>query len=130
MQYSVFDIISNLIALAMGGGFIYMLTIRAQRKKAAAEAQGAEALAESTELDNVEKAIKIWREMAESLREELAASREKYEAVVIQVNELKKSIDRLNTTNAKILRMLDKMSPSNFDKLITEIKQELEHART
>ena len=129
MQYSVFDIISNVLALIMGGGFIYMLTIRAQKKKANAEAQGAEAMAESTELDNVEKAIKIWREMAESLRQELAASHEKYEAVVIQVNELKKSIDRLNSTNAKILRMLDKMSPSNFDKLIAEIKQELEHAR-
>lgn len=129
MPYSVFDMISLALNLILGGGFIFILTVRAQKKKANAEAQGAEALAESTELDNVEKAIKIWREMAESLRLELQDSRHKYEEIVSQVAELKKSIDRLNNTNARILRMLDKMSPSNFDKLVAEIKQEIEHAR-
>ncbi|MEN6423280.1 MAG: hypothetical protein ABFD76_15175 [Smithella sp.] len=107
-----------------------MLTIKSQRKKALAEAQGAEASAESIELDNMEKAVRIWRETAEAFKQEVAESRAKYEEIVAQVSELKKSIDRLNSTNAKILRLLDKMSPSNFEKMVSEIRNELEHART
>jgi chromosome segregation ATPase len=130
MPYSAFEIISVMLNLLFGGGIIAMLTIKSQRKKAFAEAQGAEASAESTELDNMEKAVKIWRETAEAFKQEVAESRAKYEEIVAQVNELKKSIDRLNSTNAKILRLLDKMSPSNFEKMVTEIRNELEHART
>ena len=106
-----------------------LFSLKAQRKKVKAEAQHQEAVAESSELDNVEKAIKIWREMAESLKEELSDSRKKYDNLMTEVRELKKSICKLNTINTKILGLLDKMSPENYEKLIVEIKREIEQSK-
>ena len=117
--------VSMLITALTSGSVATFLTIRAQKKRANAEAKGAEATAESTELDNVEKAIKIWREMAESLKTELETSRAKYDEVTKQVIDLKKAVDRLNCSNQRILKLLDRISPENMDKLIAEIKHEI-----
>jgi len=120
------QIISLVCNLIFGGGFlITMLTLRSKRKQAGAEAKGAEANAESTELDNVTKAIGIWREMAQSLSNELTESRTKYEEVLSLVTRLQKSVDRLNCTNGKILRLLDKISHENLEKTVAEIKDEI-----
>jgi redox-regulated HSP33 family molecular chaperone len=110
----------------LGGGFlITILTLRAQRKKANAEAKGADALAESTELDNVTKAITIWREMAENMSKELADSRAKYDEVTSLVKKLQSSVDKLNCTNQKILKLLDKISHENLESTVAEIKNEI-----
>lgn len=118
-------IIITVFSALFGGGIGSVITFKATRKKAGAEAKGAEATAESTELDNVEKAIKIWREMAESLKTELENSRSKYDEVTRQVIDLKKAVDRLNSSNQRILKLLDRISPENMDKLIAEIKHEI-----
>jgi predicted RNase H-like nuclease (RuvC/YqgF family) len=126
MVYGWMDVVSIALNLIFGGGFIItLLTLRAQRKKAGAEAKGAEATAESTELDNVEKAIKIWREMAESLKTELMASNERYDAVAKQVEALRKDVQKLNCTNQKILKLLDKISHDNLESTVAEIKEEI-----
>ena len=126
MSYSAFEIIIQVAGLlvggAFGGGVVTFFTMRAQRKKANAEAQGAEASADSIELDNTEKAIKIWRELAE-------ASAEKYNQVIEQVHQLKMTVDRLNRTNSKILRLLEKISPDNIEGPVSEIKKEIDNAR-
>ena len=57
-NFGLWGAISTMLSALFGGGLIFsLLTIRAQKKKANAEAKG-------SELTNVETAIKIWREMS------------------------------------------------------------------
>lgn len=119
--------VSLALNLIFGGGFIItFLTIRAQKKKASAEAKGAEASAESTELDNVEKAIRIWREMAENFKTELTCYQEKYADLARQVEGLRREVKKLNTTNQKILNLLDMISHDNLESTVAEIKSEIQ----
>jgi predicted nucleic acid-binding Zn-ribbon protein len=100
MMYSWMDIASLALNLIFGGGIIItFITLKSQRKKAAAEADGAIASADSTELDNVDKAIKIWREMAMELKSELTSSRTKYEEVSVKVESLRRDVQ--NTKDAR-----------------------------
>ncbi len=148
MSYSLFEILSLLLNLLLGGGIIAVFTMRSQRKKVAAEASREVASADSVELDNVEKAIKIWREMAESLKSELTESREKYNAALadwqVQARDLKTTVEKLNSTNeafssklqditrrlGKILKLLEKISPDNIEGPVEQIKNEIHNAHT
>ena len=120
------DIISFVMNFILGGGIVTLFTLNSKKKQATASAQVTEAQADSTELDNVEKAITIWRDMAENLKKEMTEYRDKYEKVYVQVLALKRSIDKLNATNNKILKMLNKIDPENWEKTISEIKQEID----
>jgi predicted RNase H-like nuclease (RuvC/YqgF family) len=127
MAYSWIDVVSIALNLIFGGGFIItLLTLRAQRKKAGAEAKGAEATAESTELDNVEKAIKIWREMAENLKTQRDEAIASFSEVSKQVEALRRDVKKLNCTNQKILKLLDQISHENLERMVKEIKDEIE----
>ena len=56
------QIISLVLNLALGGGLIVSLaTLKSQKRKGEAEADKANAEVKTTELDNVQEAIKIWR---------------------------------------------------------------------
>jgi len=121
--------VSTIVASLLGGGFVGgLLTWKAQKKKADAEAKGADASAESTELDNVEKAIKIWRDIAESLKNQRDDALINYEVLVKEVSGLKKSIRCLTATNQKILRLLASISHENFEIVAKEIQDEIEKA--
>ncbi|OFX62693.1 MAG: hypothetical protein A2066_18850 [Bacteroidetes bacterium GWB2_41_8] len=121
-----FQIISVIVNALLGGGLIFQFfTVKALRNKANAEAEGAKASAESTELDNVDKAIKIWREMAEQLKNELQESRAKYMEVGKQVDDLGKQVNKLTTASNKILKMLDLIKHDNLEKVIEQIKDEI-----
>ena len=127
MQSNWFSIVSLVLNVIFGGSFLVTAhTLRSTRKKAGAEALGAEANTESKELDNVEKAIKIWREMAEGMKTELSNQKAEHEYILSLVNKLQKSVDRLNCTNAKILRLLDKISHDNMERTVAEIKEEIQ----
>jgi predicted nucleic acid-binding Zn-ribbon protein len=120
------EIISLFLNAMLGGGMaIQFLTLRSIKAKARGEADAIEASVAGTELENVEKAIKIWREMAESLKNELKDSREKYTEVACQVDALRKEVARVNTTSNKILRLLDRITHENFDKIVGQIKTEI-----
>ena len=69
------------IITMVGGWFI-------GRKKQVAETKTAEAGAKTAELDNVEKAIKIWREMSASLEEKFKEQEEKFKEQVETNNAL------------------------------------------
>jgi len=118
-------ILITAISTLLGGGIGAIFTLRASRKKAFAEAAGANAQAESTELDNVEKAITIWREMAVELKNELQESRTKYLEVGKQVEDLRKEVCNLTATSNKILKMLDRITHDNLEKVIEQIKDEI-----
>lgn len=127
MIYSWMDIASLALNLIFGGGIIItIITLKSQRKKAAAEADGAIASADSTELDNVNKAISIWREMAMELKAELTESRSKYDEVSAQVESLRRDVQKLNTISNRILKMLDKITHENLDKMVETIKEEIQ----
>lgn len=127
-DFGVFGLISSIVNLIFGSGLVISLfTLRSYKRKAKAEAQQTIAQAESTELDNIEKAIKIWREMAENFKDELKISQEKYEEVLKEVSELKEAVKRLNVTNRKILKLLATITHENFENVAKEIRDEIEH---
>ena len=120
------QIVTIALNLVFGGGFVIsLITLRAQRKRANAEAVGAMATAEGTELENVEKAIRIWREMAEQLQKELKEQREEYAKVTTHIDQLKREVKRLTETSNRILRLLDSITPENLDKMKQQIKDEI-----
>jgi predicted RNase H-like nuclease (RuvC/YqgF family) len=120
------EYLSLILNLVLGGGVItQFLTMRSIRKKANSEAKGTEATAESTELDNVEKAIRIWREMAENLKIQLNESNNRYIDMARELQSLRKDVQRLTCTSNRILKLLDKITHENMDKIVNEIKQEI-----
>ncbi len=108
------NLILNLI---FGGGLIVSLvTLRATKKKATAEAK-------ASELDNVQEAITIWRLMAENLRKELETSRVNYEEMNKQVDGLRKAVTRLTNVNNRMVKLLDKITPENLESMVEQIKK-------
>lgn len=119
MSMNIFEIISLLLNLTLGTGLVVTLsTLRSTKREAHAKALKASAEAQKNELENVEAAIKIWRDIAQNMTEN-------YEAVNKQVDDLRKEVKRLNTINSKIARLLTKITPDNLEKMVNEIKKEL-----
>ncbi len=109
-----------------------LLTWIFARRKNIAEALQSEAEAQKSELDVVEKAIRIWREMSEELRSELKAStlvieglRAKVEELAVENQSLRLEVAKLRCTNTKIVKALEKITPLNFDKVVQELKDKL-----
>lgn len=126
------EIILAVISALAGGGLSSVLFLRHTRQKVAAEAKQAEvgvkkadAEADASELDNVQIAIKIWREMAESLQVELEKSRANYTQVTTEIACLREQVKRLTSINSKILKLLDKLTPENLEKMVEQIKKEI-----
>ena len=91
MEFGLFELISTLVNVVLGGGlFVTMITLRSQKKKVAAEASLAEAVAESSELDNAEKIARMWRENFEALNLELKDTRLRAAEMALQVEALRK----------------------------------------
>jgi septal ring factor EnvC (AmiA/AmiB activator) len=85
-------------------------------------------------LNNVEKAIKIWREMAESLKKELEEQRTKSDAMAVQIEGLRKeiaSLSRTNTrivnTNNRIITLLDNLNHENMEEMKEKIKEKIKN---
>ena len=123
MAFGWFEIFSLLINVVLGGGLIATLvTLRATKKEAYAKAQKAVAEARTTELVNIESAIKIWRQIAQEVAE-------KHDSVSEQVEILRKEIRRLNNINNKILKLLDRITPENVECMVEAIKNEINETR-
>lgn len=120
---SIISIVLN--GLLGGGFFIQFVTLRSLRVKAQAEADSANANTDSLELDNVNKAIRIWREMSESYKLELKEWRDKYLEVAMQVESLRREVQKVNLTSNKILKLLDHITIDNLEKIVEQIKVEI-----
>lgn len=126
------SIITSLISLLFGGGIATLVTIKSIKGKAAAEVK-------TVELDNVQEAVKIWREMAESLNGELKKANDDREAlkdeikesqkeraeILEEVGKLQKEITKLTKINEKIYKSLEKINGDNYSKIVEEIKNEI-----
>ncbi len=122
----LWQILLPIISSLLGGSLVTLITMRSLKVKAAAEAKTAEATAESNELENVDKAIKIWREMSERLYGELEESRRENAQFMLEVSSLKKKVTELTTTTRRIARLLDQITPDNMENKVSQIKKELE----
>lgn len=106
------EIISLLLNLLLGTGFIVTLaTLRSTKRAAVADAK-------AKELDNVDAAITIWRGLAEKQAEQ-------YCKVLDELEKLRKEVNRLNRINTKIVKLLDILTPENMEAIVEQIKQEI-----
>lgn len=124
-----------ILAVVGSGSLTGVISWVFARRKNLAEAQQSEAQAAISELDVVEKAIKIWREMSEQLKQELEQSRCLIGELKAQVDTmaeenqaLRLEVAKLRTTNGKIVRALEKITPENFLHVVNELKQKLNDA--
>jgi len=120
---SLFEILSLVFNVVFGGGLLVTITtLRAQRKKANADAKGAEATAESTELDNVDKAVKIWRDLAETMEQRNNQMQKNYDDLLCEVQSLRIEVKKQNGTINKIFKILDSVNHDNLEEKIKEAK--------
>ena len=124
--FGIWSVISSVLSAVLGGGMVYLFTIKSQKRKAKAEAEMVEANADGVELSNVEKAIKIWREMAESLACELEQQRKKSDELKTQIDKLTREVCRLSSINTKILHLLHKITPENLEQIVDDMKKIIE----
>lgn len=118
------QMISLVLNLVFGSGlFIQFFQIKNIKSKGAAEVK-------SNELDNVQEAVKIWREMAEALNIKLAESitaqqqmATKYAEMTVIVETFKKDIAKLTSNINKMMKMLDSITPENITQTVEQIKK-------
>lgn len=116
----ILQIVSLILNLVLGGSLIVtIVTLKATRREADANARKAEANADGSELSNTEGAIKIWRDLAvemSSRQDELAR----------QVEDLSVEVRRLKNATNKVIRLLDRITPENLEEMVAKIKDEIE----
>ena len=115
-----FEIISLILNVVLGGGLIVtLITLKSTKKQAEADAQKALAVAKATEIENVDAAVKIWRELAEKMSERQVGLSEQVEELSVEVRRLK------NATN-RVVRLLDRITPENLSEMVKKIRSEIE----
>jgi hypothetical protein len=120
-----------------GGGVTYLFTLKAIRKEAMAKADQAtedvnktKSEVKSSELDQVQEAITIWRGIAEDMKTE----RDEYKAnfllvsnhnaeMALQLESIRKELAKLSTINSKMVKLLDKITPDNLNEMVDKIKK-------
>lgn len=130
-------IIGTLIGAIFGGGGIWLFTIGAVRKEADAKANQAQedvnktkSDVKSSELDQVQEAITIWRGIAEDMKTE----RDEYKAAFLEVSahntkmaeqleSIRKELVKLSSINNKMVKLLDKITPDNLNEMVDKIKK-------
>jgi predicted RNase H-like nuclease (RuvC/YqgF family) len=113
-----------------GYGLYGLVTVKSQQRKAEAEANKVREEVKTNELDNVQEAIKIWREMAESLKAERDEYKQSYLEVqkhnadmAEQLEAIRKELTRLTNINSKMVKLLDKITPENLSEMVDTIKK-------
>lgn len=72
-------LLTNLFAGFFTGSIAWVITIKASKKKAEAEALGTEATAKGLEIDNTSKIIKMWQELNIELKTEMQEFKKEFE---------------------------------------------------
>lgn len=117
------EIVSLVLNLVLGTGlFVTFVTLKSVKREAIANAKKAEAVAKGSEIENVDAAVKIWRELAEKMAERQSGLAEQVEELSVEVRRLK------NATN-RVVRLLDRITPDNLSEMVEKIKQEIEDDR-
>ncbi len=114
------EIVSLILNFVLGGSLIVtVVTLRATKREADANAKKAEANAEGSEIENVDAAVKIWRDLAVEMSKRQNDLSE-------QVVALSKEVRQLKTATNKVIRLLDRITPENLEDMVKKIKDEIE----
>lgn len=127
------QLISLLFNLLLGGGLIVTLaTLQAAKRRATADADLATATADEKEIENVDRAIQIWRKIAEEMGErnkelirQNAEFVRQHTEMSCKLGKLERQISRLNSINNKMVKLLDQITPENMEKKVEEIKRQI-----
>lgn len=125
-----FQMLSMIMNLVFGGGLILtLITLRSFKLKskgealqATAQAEVVEKQAESSEIDNVEKIARMWREQAEAYEQKWKNTDDKVSQLSKIIDELGSEVKRLVNINTKMVKSLDKINAENYEKIIDQIK--------
>lgn len=98
--------ISLILNLLLGGGFITTaVLLRTQKRQAVANVR-------TSEIDNLDRVAKIWRESLEArekyFEEEMASLR-------LKIGDMENTIRMLSNTNKQILKILKEINHDNLD---------------
>lgn len=127
---------SDIILMAIGGSittFVAGFTAWIfARKRNNADGKKAEAEAEISELDSVEKAIKIWRETAENLLLELNKKLEDNRMLGEEIRKLNDTIttlgaevNKLKSINNRILCALRNITPETAQEVVDKLNEDI-----
>lgn len=123
----------TLILAIISGPLAIILTWLIARRKNKADGKKAEAEADISELDSVEKAIKIWRETAESLLLEANKRTDDNRVLGDEIRKLNDTITRLyaevnklKSINNRILCALNNITPDNAKEVVDKLNKEIE----
>lgn len=127
------EILSLVLNAMLGGGLLWQFVnlkagkakATAEAEKSQAEADSAKASAKSAELENAEKVIRMYSEAAESMKAETDQWRSRYTDLAKEVSLMRGEINKLTTSTNKILKLLDRISHENLEKIVEQIKQEI-----
>lgn len=115
----LFQLISLVLNLLLGSGLVVTLaTLRSVRKEASGKAKKVVAEAQTNEIQNVEAAIKIWREIAQDMANN-------YERVSREVDTLSKEVVKLRASNNRIAKLLNNITPENLESVVQDIKNKI-----
>jgi len=118
------EIVGLVLGSSVGGGWlINVLTLKSQQKKVGAEAKDADAKAEGSELDNVTKAIAIWRESAEASEARYKLLLENYSQLATKVGSLEATVKQLTATNKQIIKILNSINHENMEQKKLEARE-------
>lgn len=104
--------ISLLITFIMGGGIVAILTIKPQKRKVQAEAKQTEATANSTEIENVARIAKEWREYAEEAERRYSTMTKLMQT---QIKSLSDDVSKLSKQLNQILSIVKEMNHDNLE---------------
>lgn len=88
------------------------------KKKSMAETRLLLAKSQKTELETIEDAVKIWRELAEDLKKEV-------QRLSADNKALKTEVGRLRVINNLILEALDRITKDNIETIVKELKKDI-----
>lgn len=92
------EILTTLCSVVLGGGWILnIMTIKSQKRKVAAEA-------DSVEIDNAEKVIKLMEGMMDR---KAIADQDKQEALMKKISDLEQTVTNLNKDVTKLTRAVN-----------------------
>ncbi len=130
------SLVSVIVNALLGGGLLLTLvTLKSYKIKAQGEALQSTARAEVTaneatasEIENVDKVATMWRELSEKLDEKLKSRDKEVELLRESVDKLATEVRRLRAINSRIVNSLDKIDSQNYEAIVTQLKQDIQHA--
>ncbi len=101
-----------LTSFITGGGIVALLTIKPQRRKVRAEAKQTEASAGTTEIENLSRIAKEWREYAEEAEMRYSSMTKLMQA---QIESLSADVAKLHKQLGQILKIIKEMNHDNLE---------------